>query len=507
MSTDNKKIADGVEAVHPAYAAASLKWKRARAILGGQDAAKKHDLLIDTKAFTNLLVPFSPKMSQEQYNFYLAEAELPGVSAQFFKILIGTLMKTTPEVIFPDSVSEQVKEWINHHFGQDDSSLGLFMRASLEEELTTTRAWVFIDRPNVITDDINESQKDQYRPFPTLWKAEEIINWRFSLNADGKRVPSRIVLSHIIEVEDPENEFNTIKRKRFTVHELVNKLYQVRVFTEKAGGKYDLDTKDKIFYNGKRLDYIPVWPVNGSFEVAEPALATFIDKEVSLYNKISRRNHLLYGAATYTPYVKSDMSPEKFQTIVDAGLGAWFQIGKEDDAGVLEPPTVALQDYDRAILAAMDELAKLGIRIMTPEMSQSGVALEIRNAAQTSQIGFLSELLSLMFSRIIVFMVNWRFNLNLTETDVTVKVNNNFLRQAVSIQWAQLVTDWYEARIIPRSLWLSVIKSSELLPADYDDVEGQKEIDKSPNNLDGNPNDPNSQDTPSPLDKLLNKGK
>lgn len=61
-----------------------------------------------------------------------------------------------------------------------------------------------------------------------------------------------------------------------------------------------------------------------------------------------------------------------------------------------------------------------------------------------------------------------------------------------------------ENDLIPRSLWLSIVKSSELLPADYDDEQGQKEIADSPNQ---NNLDTPTDTTDSALNKLLNKGR
>jgi hypothetical protein len=98
---------------------------------------------------------------------------------------------------------------------------------------------------------------------------------------------------------------------------------------------------------------IPAWPLNGSIDALEPMLSPIIDKELSLYNKLSRRNHLLYGASTYTPVIVSDMSDDDFQNIVDSGLGTWIRLRQGDDAKVLETPTAALQDMDRAIAATI----------------------------------------------------------------------------------------------------------------------------------------------------------
>lgn len=497
-----------VDTEHPEYTAALPKWKRIRAILAGQDAAKKHDSILDTITFSNLLVPFSPKMSQAQYNFYLAEAELPGISSQFYKILIGSLLKTAPDLGLPDSVSEEGKDWLQHQFGQDNSSFQLFLKEALEEELATSRAWVFVDRPKVT----NPSEKDtielqKLRPFPVLWKAEEIINWTEALSVDGYKTLTQVILKQFKETTNPDDEFKKDVTEVYVVHELdASGFYQVRIFEKEKNGEWKINIFTEILYNNVRLEFIPAWPLNGQISVQEPALNTFVNKEISLYNKTTRRNHLLYGAATFTPYLATNMGAEAFDEIVNQGLGTWFKINHEDKVGILETPTDALQDYDRAILAGMDEMARLGIRLLTPEVAQSGVALEIRNAAQTSQIGFLGQLLNIMFSRIFAFMLNWRYNLGITEKDIALKVNVNFAQQAATVQWAELVTAWYENGLIPRSLWLSVIKTSEILPADYDDARGQEEITDGGNNLGESVLVTPEQDNEA-LDKLLNKSK
>jgi hypothetical protein len=46
----------------------------------------------------------------------------------------------------------------------------------------------------------------------------------------------------------------------------------------------------------------------------------------------------------------------------------------------------------------------------------------------------------------------------------------------VGDEWLRLATEWYQAGLIPRSAWLSLLKHNEMLAPDYDDEEGQKEI-------------------------------
>jgi hypothetical protein len=62
-------------------------WQKSRAVCSGERFVKSLDSLLDTARFTNLLLPFSPTMTQRQYDFYKSEAELPGITAEFAKML------------------------------------------------------------------------------------------------------------------------------------------------------------------------------------------------------------------------------------------------------------------------------------------------------------------------------------------------------------------------------------------------------------------------------------
>jgi Domain of unknown function (DUF4055) len=228
--------------------------------------------------------------------------------------------------------------------------------------------------------------------------------------------------------------------------------------------------------NGERLNFIPAWPLNGSIDALQPMLGPIIDKEISLYNKISRRNHLLYGASTYTPIIIGDMTDEDFQTIVSKGLGSWLLLPSGSDAKVLETPTAALADMEKAIAAAIEEMARLGIRMLSPETEQSGVALEIRNAAQTAQLGSLNNKVSHTMKQIIAFMINWRYDTELDASQINFSLSTDFQPLPLGEAWLRLATEWYQQGLIPRSIWLMMLKHNDIVPPDYDDEKGRLEI-------------------------------
>lgn len=452
-------------------------WTKSRVACGGEHTVKAYDDFVDTLSFGNLLIPFSPSMTATQYTFYKAEAEYPGIVPEFKKMLVGGLLRKQPVLQLPDSAPEEAHDWIIKEFAEDDSPLVNFLGDCLAEEVETSRSWLHIEYPK-ISEELTVDEAKLLKPYPILMEAESVINWRVQKTDTGNRILDRVVVKGSVE-DFTENEFHPVLLEKIWVHELVEGKYQIRTFVQGVDNGEFEEEKDSptiISFNDETLDMIPIWPLNGNIEPVIPLLYPIIEKEMALYNKISRRNHLLYGAATFTPWVASDMDDEAFQSIVAAGLGSWLHLRQGDTIGVLDTPTEALADMDRAILAAFEEMAKMGIRMLAPETVQSGVALSLRNAAQTAQLGSLSIRISNVMSQIIAFMLNWRYDLEIKPSEVVFSLTEDFDPLPLGADWLRLATEWYEAGLIPRSIWLKLLKQNDMIAPDYDDEAGLKEI-------------------------------
>jgi hypothetical protein len=471
-----------------------------------QAHTKAHDEFIDKAGFENLLLPFSPSMTQAQYDFFRAEAELPGLTAQYCKVLISALLRKKSQLELPEELPEEVYDWIEKDFTLDGQSLFNFLDAAIWEELQTSRCWVYVDMPKVSDEELEmmtPEERDSVAPYPVILKAENVINVQTSIHPITRvKTLTRLVTRYVAERYSPDNPWHPNYVDAVADHyldetgQLVIDYYEKRDMTgevEVVNGDVTQDYPDGIAENkfekvdtaypqkyGVRLNRIPAWPLNGQIDPIEPVLMPLIDREISLYNKISRRNHLLYGAATYTPVVQSDMTDEEFEEIVNAGLGSWLRVRKDESITVLDTPTGALSDMDRAIDATVAEMAKMGIRMLSPEQAASGVALEIRNASQTAQLGTLNAKISGTMEEIIAFMLNWRYGLEYTGNDITFQLSSDFSPMVGGDGAMRLVTEWYQSGIIPRETFISVAKYNDYLPMNYDDVAAVQEIQTDP---------------------------
>jgi hypothetical protein len=170
------------------------------------------------------------------------------------------------------------------------------------------------------------------------------------------------------------------------------------------------------------------------------------------------------------------MAQERFEAIVASGLGTWVLLDKDDRAEILATPTEALADMDRAIASNIEEMAKLGVRMLTPETEQSGVALQLRNAAQTAQLGNLNLAVTTTMRQVLAFMLGWRYNIKITPHDIELTLSPDLNNTPLGVDWLTLATDWYENGLIPRSAWLQLLKQNDILGAEYDDDAAKEEI-------------------------------
>jgi hypothetical protein len=496
-----KSVADPSDSYH------SLKplWKKSRAVLQGQSNVKAHDEYIE-RDYTNLLIPFSPSMSQSQYDFYKSEAELPGLTAQYCKVLISALLRKESQLELPEELPEDAYYWLKDNFTLDGRSLFNFLDNALWEELQTSRAWAYVDYPDIGEaeyDNMSPEERDTIRPYPVLLEAETVINVQTIVHpVTRQKTLGRIVTRYLTSRYDDNNPWHANYVDTVCDHYLDEGGKLVIDYYEHADTNNELKVlngdvkqdyvdyaasaefkKVKTVYPtifGTRIDRIPAWPLNGQIDAVEPVLMPLIDREVSLYNKVSRRNHLLYGAATYTPIVQSDMTDEEFEELVNSGLGSWLRVRKDESISVLETPTGALADMDRAISSTIEEMAKMGIRMLSPEQAASGVALEIRNASQTAQLGTLNAKISGTLREVIAFMLNWKYNTDYSGSDIGFQMSSDFAPMVGGEGAMRLVSEWYQSGIISRSTFLSIAKYNDFLPADYDDDSAREEIQTDP---------------------------
>jgi hypothetical protein len=154
-------------------------------------------------------------------------------------------------------------------------------------------------------------------------------------------------------------------------------------------------------------------------------------------------------------------------------------VNKDDTVETLQTPTDALKDMEAAIKNGYDELTRIGVKMLSLEPNnsdQSGVALSLRNASQNAALATLNAKVSEAMKKIIKHLINWRYDLDIKETDIRFTLSGDFNPAPRGADWMRLITEWYSGGLIPRTAFIELAKSNDALPTDYDDIGGQDEI-------------------------------
>ena len=484
------------------YESLERVYKRNRAIMSGEDYVKAYDASVSNP--NGLLLPFSDTMTQQQYDFYKREATYPGFVEQYARILIGGLLRKEPTLVMSDEIDEEVQEeirsWIMNRFSHDNGSLIGFLDTALTEEFTTSRAWVCVNYPS---EEI--ANEGSVKPYPILLEGESIINWQTEFNeSTGLLELSWLVVRGFTEIERTDDyqgrgfdasAYHPNVVETVWLHEIDEEgYYVIRQFLRESdtistvyatAGHLNTDTKDttqdwveirtenNILRRGERLDFIPIYPLNGEVEPIDPMLSNIMKREIGLYNLYGRRNHLTYASSVMTPVLSGRFNEQDIQAISDAGIGTLWFLPEGGRAEILSAPTEALSHQETAIQNTIEDMAKMGMRIISQEIRshQSGVALDIRNAPQTAQLSTFSVKISSQISKIIRTMVRWRYDIDYPDDALQFNLCSEFQTGPQGLEWARLMFEMYMANAIPQEVFTEFLRKNDLVAGDFRDDE------------------------------------
>ena len=471
---------------NPSYRDIKSTYIKMRACMSGERQVKAFDDRIKTDG-TNFLIPFSPYMDDDKYSWYKSEAEWLGFTENYARVLVGGLLRKQPNFMLPDSIPEALRDeitnWIVNDFDKTQGSLSAFLDHALWYEMVNSRSWIYINQP------VDETE--QSMPYPLLINGESIINWQTSTRPETGSIQLDFLIIEGLSIDRTNtpinNRYHPKRNRTIYLHELdpASGYYISRTFQEnpvfagqdsapvrdpsdlRFSSRWVLtETQEDFTVNGERIDFIPIFPLNGYIEPIEPMLSSLVNTELGLYNRIGRRNHLLYGSASYTPVILATALQEEDKTnIRQTGLGDYWFLNSEDDVKIVTAPSEALTALGEAIMETVTIMARLGVRILSNDENadQSGVALDIRNSYQAATLSALSKRINHQMRRIITLMINWRYDIDLNENDVVFELSSDFNNREIQIEWFRILMELNSREIVSHEVLERVLKDNEIL--------------------------------------------
>ncbi len=494
-----------IDTPEPDYVKMLPHWQRMRAIIGGDVTVKQYDHYIRQYSgnsgylygpeYTTILNTFGPEMKREQYDWYQTESNFPGYTLQHLKTMIGQILESKPSLQLPDNIDESVLDWIQNEFTADNKSLYQYIAELLYEELTTGRCFVWIDY-----------DEEQSKPVPFMLKAEDVLNVKY----DGNKL-KHVIIQVLESIPNVGKRYHANYVKKLYVHELDpddNNLYNLKIYEKQdsddrnsasssssAGNNdyyngYVLREEIKPVMNNNRLDFIPIYQMQGHDSIVNPPLQNFAKKEELIYNYQSRKTHLLYGAALYTPVLKTKLSEriaagkDGKQKVYQPGqaeenlrrgkLGGILVINQEDDLNILAGPSEAVADFDKGINDLHHELAKMGVRFLQEDRSrESGIAMRTRKHETGVILSSMTGRVIASCKKFITLMVNWREDLDLDENDISLTFSTDLTSQ-INIDNTEDARYMLENRLLSREAFFNTAVKLNIVSSDLT-YEGEKD--------------------------------
>ena len=378
-----------VDTRHNLYMQRLIVWRQIEAALGGDSAVKR----FDATSGNRILLPLSDQMPAAKYRQFQDNTSFSGLTGAFVEVLHDALLRTPPRFeLLPRFASDQ-----SAFFEQFSKSQTLleFLSSLTMLHLATSQAIVYVDYDD-----------QAQRPYAELIDPKTITNWK--TNQDGELIQLFVRRQR---VANNLSTFEEVRRDEIIVHELIQGFYQVRQFVNQ-GNQFELVSTIQPTRRNERLTRIPLFFVSGQIEPPAIAIERYFSLEKAIYNATARRDHVLRLASFVTPIVAGENladDEDRQQAVIDAGFGNYVFLNQDDTLTFATVPTENLEALERSINDRKMELARLGIRLLTPEQNQpeSGVALSIRNNLQSIRLSSFSTQITSTIREVIQEMLLW----------------------------------------------------------------------------------------------------
>jgi hypothetical protein len=363
--------------IHKEYNRRKNQWQQCRDCYDGSEAIKGRASRGSIKSWpgTAYLPALEGHQSESDYASYRERAQFYNGMGRSVDGLTGMIMAKAPLFDFPEEYSVQLDD-----LTLDGEPFISFVSGLAEEVLIVGRAGVLIDFPRVEKSTTKEqAEAENFRPYWTIYKAEEIINWR----SEWINNQSKIVLVDIADSED------SILRL-----ELIEGLYQQTEWVKQKSGEYEMVDDPVIpLIDGIPLSTIPFRFVNvkkTTTKVDKPPLLDLAYCNIAHYRNSADYEQLIHVCGLPTPW----------SVMFEPAEDGRFHLGPSTTWNTSQPGAAAgyleiSGQSAAAIQAAMREkegqMAALGSRVLSPEKR----AVETAETAALHRVGELSILSSI----------------------------------------------------------------------------------------------------------------
>nr|DAS95238.1 MAG TPA: portal [Caudoviricetes sp.] len=450
-----------VNAKHPEYSKNLTKWQLMRDALAGEVAKEKY-------------VPKLSDQEAEEYSAYVGRAEFYNATARTQVALTGLLFAKPPKVELPEALKT-----IGENISLDDDSLEALAKNIADECLSVGRCGVLVDLPSVEKSDYSklEAERLNLRAYATLYKAENIINWK-TTKINGSNVTSLVVLAETY-AEPTQDEFVDNIKTRYRVLDLHEGYYRQRVFSETKAGNFEVVSEIYPSANGQKLGYLPFTFFNVNdlkTAVEKPPLLDLAKINISHFRSEVDLEHGTHFTALPTPYV-TGYQGESSEKLKIGSTAVWVINDPSAKVGFLEFSGAGLSTLENRIAVKEKRMSILGARLLLDE-KKTAEATETLQMRKSGENAVLTSVASTISEGIVSFLKDIAFFENIAGENLIYEINTDYNLTMIEPQLLAQIIAGIQSGDIPNEVLYDALLKGELMPKtiqSYEDYQAKLE--------------------------------
>ena len=450
-----------VNAKHPEYSKNLTKWQLMRDALAGEVAKEKY-------------VPKLSDQEAEEYKAYVERAEFYNATARTQVALTGLLFAKPPKVELPEALKT-----IAENVSLDDDTLEALAKNIADECLSVGRCGVLVDLPSVEKAEYSklEAERLNLRAYATLYKAENIINWK-TAKINGSNVTSLVVLTETY-AEPTQDEFVDNIKTRYRVLDLHEGYYRQRVFSETKAGNFEVVSEIYPSANGRKLEYLPFTFFNVNdlkTSVEKPPLLDLAKVNISHFRSEVDLEHGTHFTALPTPYVTGYQGETEGKLKIGS-TAVWAINSPDAKVGFLEFSGAGLSTLENRIAVKEKRMSILGARLLLDE-KKTAEATETLQMRKSGENAVLTSVASTISEGIASFLKDIAFFENIAGEDLIYEINTDYNLTMIEPQLLAQIIAGIQSGDIPNEVLYDALLKGELMPKtiqSYEDYQAKLE--------------------------------
>lgn len=446
---------------HPEYLKNLIKWQLMRDALAGEVAKEKY-------------VPKLSDQEADEYKAYVGRAEFYNATARTQVALTGLLFAKPPKVELPEALKT-----IGENISLDDDSLEALAKNIADECLSVGRCGVLVDLPSVEKADYSklEAERLNLRAYATLYKAENIINWK-TTKINGSNVTSLVVLAETY-AEPTQDEFVDKIKTRYRVLDLHDGYYRQRVFSETKAGNFEVVSEIYPSTNGQKLEYLPFTFFNVNdlkTSVEKPPLLDLAKVNISHFRSEVDLEHGTHFTALPTPYV-TGYQGESSEKLKIGSTAVWVINDPSAKVGFLEFSGAGLSTLENRIAVKEKRMSILGARLLLDE-KKTAEATETLQMRKSGENAVLTSVAATISEGIVSFLKDIAFFENIAGENLIYEINTDYNLTMIEPQLLAQIIAGIQSGDIPNEVLYDALLKGELMPEtiqSYEDYQAKLE--------------------------------